>query len=149
MFFNSRLPHSRVSLERLQVQSPETSMRERSVPGETLTLDLKQYWHKTQNMLIQGPCLHMIECTWFDMVQIEDDKKPGDDEDAQKLREAAGPTDIPRLYVPGRLLYLSRNPGYFARIPTRPWYLPSFPSACPSTRNVTRECAKYEASAYL
>ena len=42
-------------------------------------------------------------------VQAKQHGSPGGEEEEKALEEAAAPTDIPRLFAPGRLLYLSQQ----------------------------------------
>jgi hypothetical protein len=42
------------------------------------------------------------------MAQAKQHGLPGGEEEEKALEEAAAPTDIPRLFAPGRLLYLSQ-----------------------------------------
>ena len=53
--------------------------------------------------------LHVTATADHCHVQAKRHGLPGGEEEKEALEDAAAPTDIPRLFAPGRLLYLSQH----------------------------------------
>ena len=76
--------------------------------GYTLAMPLEPIG-RPSNLASCIPCLHFRAAHNKFLTQAKRYGLPGGEEEKEALEDAAAPTDIPRLFAPGRLLYLSQQ----------------------------------------